>query len=515
MLLKGFVKSNFWEAVKEGNLSKVEEYVNVHHVDVNSRDFLKNTPLHYAVLNQDTALIKFLIKNGAEINAKNAYGKTVLHTVLERDFKSLVGMLLKNGANVNQKKISGERPLDIAIEMGNKEVVKLLLDSGAMTNYSTKDVSPLHRATLTGNVEIVEMLLDYGATITVEDYEGRTPLELARQTNNDEIIKIFERIDYWDAVKEGNIPKIENYMKKSEIDVNAKDVLKNTPLHYAILNQDSDLIKFLIKNGADVNAKNAYGKTVLHTALERKSIHLVELLLRNGANVNLEKFSGERPLDIAVEMKNKDVVGILLKNGALVNHPKEYTSALHRAVGTGNVEIVEMLLEHGAECMQKDKTGKTPLAIAKRKGNTDVYKLMSTYVIPRIAIKDKDTETLRECLKEYNANHERNIYKRMNKYFKIDHYMYLLRNSEQVLELLNNNKQILKSLESIESISKMQQAQEAPAQDVSGVDLKEVKKDLKSELNKNKAVLKVINESQKDVDALFNAQVVDFILQGR
>ena len=57
-----FIKSNFWEAVKEGNLSKVEEYVKIHHVDVNVKDILKNTSLHYAVLNQDIPLMKFLIK---------------------------------------------------------------------------------------------------------------------------------------------------------------------------------------------------------------------------------------------------------------------------------------------------------------------------------------------------------------------------------------------------------------------------------------------------------------------
>lgn len=326
---------------------------------------------------------------------------------------------------------------------------------------------------------------------------------------------LFIKSNFWEAVKEGNLSKVEEYVKIHHVDVNVKDILKNTSLHYAVLNQDIPLMKFLIKNGADVNAKNAYGKTVLHTALQRKSMHLVELLLGNGANVNLENCSGERPLDIAVETKNKDVVSILLKNGALVNHPKEHTTVLHRAVAAGNIEIIEMLLEQGAKPMLKDKSGKTPLSIAKKKGNTGVYKLVLKYVLPRIAVQNRDIETLRESLKEYNMNPEKDIYKRISKYFKIDHYMCLLKNSEQVLELLDSNKQILKGLESVEKISKMPQTDEGTIEDVSKVDLKEVRKELKTELNKNRAVLRVINDSQKDVDALFNAQIVDFILKGR
>ena len=66
--------------------------------------------------------------------------------------------------------------------------------------------------------------------------------------------------EFVNAVRDGNVAQIESYLANGE-NINAKNALGNTALHYAVASDDAEMVKFLLENGADANIANSKGWT--------------------------------------------------------------------------------------------------------------------------------------------------------------------------------------------------------------------------------------------------------------
>ena len=103
-------------------------------------------------------------------------------------------------------------------------------------------------------------------------------------------------ISIHDAAINGKIEAVKQQLAAG-VDVNAGDVVGETPLHCA---KNKEVAELLIAKGADVNAKDNGGWTPLHPASYDGHREVVELLITNGANVNSLSESKETPLDLAI-----------------------------------------------------------------------------------------------------------------------------------------------------------------------------------------------------------------------
>ena len=90
--------------------------------------------------------------------------------------------------------------------------------------------------------------------------------------------------------------------------------------------------------------------------------------------------SNEPPLSLqeAASIGNVDLVRMIIENGTDVDSMDDqfYKTALHRAVAGGHQEIVEFLLNKGADVNAQDREGRTPLHYASERGHKDVAKLL-------------------------------------------------------------------------------------------------------------------------------------------
>lgn len=103
-----------------------------------------------------------------------------------------------------------------------------------------------------------------------------------------------------DGVKyEPNI-EIIKLLIENGADVNNKNLVDSSPLHYAVELKNTEIIKLLIDKGADVNAKNCIGDTPLHRAVFN-SFENTKILINNGADIKAKDKDGKTPLDIAKE----------------------------------------------------------------------------------------------------------------------------------------------------------------------------------------------------------------------
>lgn len=132
-------------------------------------------------------------------------------------------------------------------------------------------------------------------------------------------------------------------------------------------------VREALAEGAEINTTTSGGISALHLAASGGHWQIAEELLSAApaADPNLAADGGRTPLMSAMQACNERVVALLLAKGAKVDlSDREGWTALHHAASKGKKDIVELLLNAGADFMAKDFMGRTPAAIAK--GNSAV-----------------------------------------------------------------------------------------------------------------------------------------------
>ena len=158
----------------------------------------------------------------------------------------------------------------------------------------------------------------------------------------------------------------------------------DTALHLAAAASRPLAVGALIEAGADSNAENRRGATALHYACDArpragktwnpsKQRLVIEPLLDAGSDIEHKDKAGAAPLHRAVRARSPQAVRCLLERGARVDatHGRQRTTPLHigthstGASGTKGAraeqeEIVELLLQYGADPRERDANGNLP-----------------------------------------------------------------------------------------------------------------------------------------------------------
>ena len=92
-----------------------------------------HTPLHYAVLNGDTAAMAQLLVNGASTEAIDDVNNTPLHHAAKSGYTGIVDLLLRKGAPIEAMGPNNDTALYFAASSGHIGIVELLLWKGAST----------------------------------------------------------------------------------------------------------------------------------------------------------------------------------------------------------------------------------------------------------------------------------------------------------------------------------------------------------------------------------------------
>jgi ankyrin repeat protein len=168
-------------------------------------------------------------------------------------------------------------------------------------------------------------------------------------------------------------------------DVNATGMYGRTPLYYAALYGESNIVTYLLNNGADPK-KGASWKgddTPLHVSAEKGHIGCVEALLVRGVPVDIRNSANQTPLHDAARNRHPDVVKLLLDHGADIDAtdkmgttPLEYPSGSFENHQSNYQVTVEVLLAHGADVRHVDRNGETALHESVFMGNAKVVAIL-------------------------------------------------------------------------------------------------------------------------------------------
>lgn len=131
---------------------------------------------------------------------------------------------------------------------------------------------------------------------------------------------------------------------------------------------DVECLELLLDYGADPNVFNRCGLSPLMKACKDHHIPAVRTLIKHGADINAicpPLFEQKSVLQFAIQSGNIVIVNILLQKGAIMSKQGEYNfSALHTAVIKGRSDICRVLLQYRADASERTSEGATPLMLA-------------------------------------------------------------------------------------------------------------------------------------------------------
>jgi ankyrin repeat protein len=125
------------------------------------------------------------------------------------------------------------------------------------------------------------------------------------------------------AVYSNDITSAKNLIEQYHFPLNLQNYEGETALSYAVMNNNYDMVKFLLSRGADLNISNCRTETPLHQAVVLGNSEIVRLLVEAGSFVDAEDECGDTPLHFAVREDQPEIVEFLLEIGADPDHSNQ------------------------------------------------------------------------------------------------------------------------------------------------------------------------------------------------
>jgi len=205
---------------------------------------------------------------------------------------------------------------------------------------------------------------------------------LVQDPTTTEVAKPKQTPDMVDDTGSADTEKVTQAAEPAQ--VSPAQLARDNALLQSVWEGDLDKIQLLLTKGADVNFAGDKKRTPLMIAVYRRNLAVVEFLVSKGADVNARDSDGQTALIYSSRQRknatpDNSIALFLLNNGAEVNvrSKKKGFTALMIASETGNVELVEKLLEKGADPAIKNNLGVTAAFAAQKTGHPDIVDMLS------------------------------------------------------------------------------------------------------------------------------------------
>ena len=377
-------------AAKQNKLDNFLLLLEQPNIDVNAT---ANDGNNFLFFNVNQSIQKFLpfLKIAIEIenfnlNYQNPNGDTILHILAAKDRQMEVLFILGNLGGSKDNNSNAHNPI-------NDFLHKIIYKNKPKYTYD-----PVSRC-----------------DPNITNKQGKTPLDVAIENRSINVATILlgcDRIILTEAAKRSNLPhlaancgisSIFKHLIERGFDIDSDDGVGSTPLMVAAMKSQENVVRTLLgSRKVDINKHNSIGQNALLIAAMSKSGEtIVRMMLCHPLiQVNVENDHGETPLLNAIRCYNPNIVDALLENEKVdpnyvsknecipfleavrsgniriitsfifcekVNInviDEDHSNALHYAIETNDIDIVNLLITHGVNLKQKSLTKGMPLEYA-------------------------------------------------------------------------------------------------------------------------------------------------------
>lgn len=266
--------------------------------------------------------------------------------------------------DVRSKGVDG---LHICAWFGLTSIVAVLLQDGHDVDVQeeTYGQTPLIYACRAGHVDVVVELLEHRASVTKSSLRGRTPMFEAIDQDHEEVV------NHLLAVKELDINAVQPTHANRTALMLAADLE-----HFSIV------ARLLSHPRIDVNQEDSFGRTALYYATVKGSYIIVKTLLQHPEiDVNrVDNLAGRSPLIIAAARNHYEIVELLLEGGAdpMLKDRQGGGTAMYRAIDNGCTSVIKTMLKYdnvNVRCLDDD--GRSLLHAASASGQVELVRLLN------------------------------------------------------------------------------------------------------------------------------------------
>ena len=413
----------------------------------NTAQAMRTPPLILAIQTENMSFFRQLVRGDTDVNVINAIGRTAAHYAVEKNDLRALQQLIDRGADVNVADKHGKTLLDLWQRHENKEMLELLQAAGAQPaeeQQSTEEELPAEDQPLATEIRTepddvstepddVSTEPDDVSTEPDSADEGQDLWQAAASNDVDEVKRLLAEGADAQAKKAGKAPfdvaveaghdALAAILLRAAAGIDGKDEKSWTPLHWAIVADDWDLVQEFLAKGADIHtgrrqsaldvAKMMGSETKLSEAFIKivgeKGIDaaVAGATLKIIGGIDGKDGNGWTPLMWAIFADDWDLVRELIADEAKiyetnklnalhiakfmgseaklievlvaergVNVEVSGTPLLIRVALEGDTDTAKLLLDHGADINVRDKYGRSLLGEAASGGLIDVVRFL-------------------------------------------------------------------------------------------------------------------------------------------
>ncbi|XP_067661926.1 ankyrin repeat domain-containing protein 50-like [Haliotis asinina] len=318
--------------------------------------------LHSACLGGDVEVVKYVLsQNTLDIDSREQCGRTAVMLAAENGHKDVVELLVDKGADLSLVDETADNVLHCACRGGDAGVVKYILSKNRVDidRRGLHELTPIMMARRCKHKEVVELLLSKRADGSLRYYNHINMLLSACKKRDMEVVKFI--------------------LSQNIVDVDSRGPRKKTPVMLAALYGYKEVVELLVEKGANLSLVNDRGRNILHVACLKGRLEvLMYILSLSTVDINSRDVRQKTPVMTAAESGQKEVVELLVERGANLSLVCDRgRNILHLACSRGHMEVVKYILSQNiVDINSRVGSKKTSAMIAGEYGYKDVVELL-------------------------------------------------------------------------------------------------------------------------------------------
>ena len=371
-----------------GNISIMQKCIDAG-LNINEKTPGGSSPLLEAARKNRTEMCHFLLEKGADplvqlktgFNILNAAAKngnvdlfntfskyftllrlsrkpsTLVHDAVISHSLDILSILVKNKFNINEE-MNGRLPIHLAAAAGDLSIVRFLIENGAKQIPDEKENLPLHYASESGNMQLITYLLEQGEDINARNILGLTPIQSAAAAHQFDVV---------------------NFLLVKGADINQVDNKNRNVLHFACSHCDANFVDTCSTFDVEIDKEDEDGYTPLFSAVIGNNIELVKELIRLGCDVKHLSKNGESLMHFLPN--DTAMVDFLISQGLSIDSKTNIgRTPIHYAAEKGYKKLLTYLIDKGADPFVADDDGVTSDILASENGHFDLFETLLDYV---------------------------------------------------------------------------------------------------------------------------------------
>ena len=331
----------------------LEANASVH--DVNGR---WDTPVRAAIVGGHADVVRLLLDRGGHVRSRSGpTSRSSLYLAVASGNLEVVQIVLAAEHAIHETSKDHPHALTLACHLGHAEMAQAMIDAGAPLNESKTpppkrrkwNISPLHAAVAAQNFDIVQMLIQGGAKPVNLAGGLRTPLVLAASYNDVRIVRVL-------------LAARAETADRAELDVALMESMQSDSI---------EIKQALIDSGATIWRTN--GPRTRHALLhacERRKLAETRLILDVTRDSEIADGVMEGALTRVIAARDAEIFRIFLDYVPLAQR------RMVEACVVGSVESVQYLLSEGLSADEDGEIGFRPVHIAAWHSHLEIVKLL-------------------------------------------------------------------------------------------------------------------------------------------